>query len=136
VRRVHSTIVQLALHVRATRTFTDQLGKQRRNGEEWLVQWKDAETYIPEVYEEVVGLVKITTLNSRHYAVVVNPVAGDPPRPQLGKRKLVKGECSFFLQPGESLERGIQDVYVMGEDEGLILRAVEAFADGEAKVCV
>lgn len=32
--------------------------------------------------------------------------------------------------PGERLERGIQNVYILGEDEGLILRANESFKDG------
>lgn len=31
--------------------------------------------------------------------------------------------------PGERLEAGIQDIYVLGENEGLILRAKEAFED-------
>lgn len=42
---------------------------------------------------------------------------------------LCQGERSFFLQPGERLEQGIQDVYVLSEEEGLVLRAVEAFND-------
>lgn len=33
------------------------------------------------------------------------------------------------MQPGERLENGIQDVYVLSEEEGLVLRAVEAFND-------
>ena len=32
--------------------------------------------------------------------------------------------------PGERLERGIQSIYVLGEHEGLILRASESFKDG------
>jgi len=32
--------------------------------------------------------------------------------------------------PGERLERGIQNVYILGEDEGLILRANESFTEG------
>lgn len=43
-----------------------------------------------------------------------------------------QGERSFFLRPGEHLENGIQDVYVLSEEEGLVLRAVEAFNDTEA----
>ncbi len=70
----------------------------------------------------------MTTLNSRQYAVVVDPIDADG-KPQLGQKRLVRGERSFFLQPGESLERGIQDVYVLGEDEGLIVRCVESFED-------
>ena len=42
----------------------------------------------------------------------------------------MKGEKSFFLMPGERLEKGIQSVYVLGENEGLILRSSESFKDG------
>ena len=114
--------------MRATRTFTDNFGKDRKTGEEWLIKFSDTETHIPSVYEEVIGLVEITTLSNRQYVVVVNPVDADG-KPQLGKRFLVKGYASFFLMPGESLEKGIQDVYCLGEDDGLILRANEAFED-------
>ena len=117
-----------ALHMRSLRTFTDDFGKKRLNGEEWLITISDTETHIPGVYEEVVGVVNVTTLNSRQYAIILDPIGGDG-KPQLGKKKLVKGEKSFFLQPGEKLERGIQDVYVLGEDEGLILKCIEAFED-------
>jgi len=47
----------------------------------------------------------------------------------LEKKKLVKGELSFFLRPEESLVSGIQDVFVLGEEEGLVLRATEEFED-------
>ena len=117
-----------ALHLRSLRTFTDDFGKKRLNGEEWLITFADTETHIPSVYEEVVGVVNVTTLNSRQYAIIVDPIGKDG-KPQLGKKKLIKGEKSFFLQPGETLERGIQDVFVLGEDEGLILKCVEAFTD-------
>ncbi|XP_064391610.1 major vault protein-like [Halichondria panicea] len=117
-----------ALHMRATRTFTDKLGVKRKNGEEWLIKMEDTEAHIPDVYEEVVGVVKITTLSNRQYCVIVDPVGPDG-KPQLGQKRLVKGEKSFFLLPGERLEKGIQNVYVLGEDEGLILKAIEAFKD-------
>eukprot|EP00048_Salpingoeca_helianthica_P014523 m.222103 g.222103 ORF g.222103 m.222103 type:complete len:850 (+) comp15960_c0_seq1:41-2590(+) len=117
-----------ALHMRATRTFRDIFEKQRKTGEEWLITFGDAETHIPSVYEEVVGVVSITTLNNRQYAVILNPVDAEG-KPQLGRRKLIKGHASFFLMPGEQLEKGIQDVYCLGEDDGLILRAQEAFED-------
>lgn len=48
-------------------------------------------------------------------------------------QKLVIGEKSFFLQPGEKLENGIQDVYVLGEDEGVILKCIETFRDEQFK---
>uniref|UniRef100_A0A0R3T9X5 Major vault protein n=1 Tax=Rodentolepis nana TaxID=102285 RepID=A0A0R3T9X5_RODNA len=44
---------------------------------------------------------------------------------------LVTGEKSFFLQPGESLLDGIQDVYVLSEEDGLVLKALENFIDGD-----
>ena len=39
--------------MRATRTFTDEKKKLRKNGEEWLITFTDTETYIPNVSEEV-----------------------------------------------------------------------------------
>lgn len=120
-----------ALHLRATRTFTDSSGIERKNGTEWLLQLKDCESHVLSVYEELLGISKITSLTNRQYCVVVDP-CDENGKPQLGSRKLVKGPASFFLQPGESLEQGIQDVFVLGDDEGLVLRANEAFKDTDA----
>ncbi len=117
-----------AVHVKALKSFTDQMGVRRKNGEEYLITLKEVEAFIPDVYEEVVGNVNITTLSVRQYCVIVNPIGGDG-KPQLGHRKMVKGEKSFFLQPGENLEAGIQNVYILGEDEGLVLKSLEAFRD-------
>ncbi|KAM3863473.1 major vault protein [Diretmus argenteus] len=119
-----------ALHVRALRPFKDAGGRDRRTGEEWLVTMADREAHIPSVAEEVVRVVDVTTLSSRHYCVILDPVGPDG-KPQLGQKRVVKGERSFFLQPGEHLEQGIQDVYVLSEEEGLVLKAVEAFNDTE-----
>lgn len=46
---------------------------------------------------------------------------------------ILQGEKSFFSLPGEKLEQGIQDVFILGEDEGLILKANEAFIDVDEK---
>ena len=46
----------------------------RKAGEQWLVTFKDASTHIPAVQERVVGEVNVTTLTSRQYCVVVDPV--------------------------------------------------------------
>lgn len=78
----------------------------------------------------MIAEVHITTLNSRQFAVILNPVNPTTGKPQLGARKLVKGETNFFLQPGEELEGGIQNVYILADIDGLILRAKEAFNDG------
>uniref|UniRef100_A0A3Q4BD11 Major vault protein n=1 Tax=Mola mola TaxID=94237 RepID=A0A3Q4BD11_MOLML len=121
-----------ALHVRAVRAFKDAGGRDRRTGEEWLVTMADREAHIPSVAEEVVGVVDVTTLSSRQYCVILDPVGPDG-KPQLGNKRVMKGERSFFLQPGERFERGIQDVYILSEEEGLVLRAVEAFNDTEER---
>jgi len=120
-----------ALHLTAITTFTDNLKKERKAGEQWLVTLREAETHIPDVYERVVGEVPITTLTSRQYCVVVDPV-DDHGRNQLGKRELRIGEGSFFLRPGERLENGIQNVHVLEDDEALLLSARERFEDGKA----
>ena len=120
---------KVAVHVIANQSFKDErLGKTRKSGEEYLVTSAETETFIPDVYEKVVGKVDITTITNRQYCVIVNPV-GEGGKPQLGTKKLVKGEVSFFLQPGETLEKGIMEVFILGENEGLVLRAQEGFKD-------
>jgi major vault protein len=74
--------------------------------------------------------VKITTLNNRQFCVVLDPLGSNGSN-QFGHRELRKGECSFFLYPGERLENGIQDVYVLAEEEALLLRAREAVKIGD-----
>ena len=39
--------------MRALKTFKDDFGVVRKNGEEWLINMSDTETHIPNVYEEV-----------------------------------------------------------------------------------
>lgn len=138
-----------ALHLRALKTFIDDFGQTRNNGDEWLVTVHQTETHILNVYEQLVTTVDITVLNSRQYCIVLNPVSGRvitclinvacllklilsfqaDGKNQLGKKKLVVGEKSFFLQPDEQLEKGIQDVYLLDEDEGLVLKCIESFED-------
>jgi major vault protein len=133
VSTVNSVVLteKKALHLRATRTFTDIFGKKRRAGEEWLITFKDTESYIPDVDEVVVGEVALTSLNNRQFCIVVDPVKDG--KPTLGKKELRIGECSFFLQPGETLEGGIQSVYILGEDEALLLKARENFEERVGK---
>ncbi len=120
-----------ALHLRATRTFKDVFGKTRKAGEEWLGTLEDAETHIPDVYEQVVGEVKITSLNNRQYCIAVDPWKDN--KQLLGQRELRKGETSFFLKPGERLEAGIQNVYVLSEEESLLLSVKQTFYDEQTK---
>jgi len=66
---------KLAVHVVATQSFKDEnLNKTRKSGEEYLVTINDTETFIPDVYEKVVGTVDVTTLNNRQYCVIENPI--------------------------------------------------------------
>jgi len=122
-----------AIHLRATKTFTDVFGKTRKAGEEWLVRNTDSETHIPDVYEQVVGEVKVITLTNRQYVVVLDPWKDG--KQMVGQKELRRGEISFFLNPGERLEAGIQNIYVLAVDEALLLKAKEAFKDelGEHK---
>lgn len=63
-----------SLHLRAIRTFTDRFKIERKAGEEWLVSLKEAESHIPDIYEQVVGEVPVTVLSSREYCVILDPV--------------------------------------------------------------
>ncbi|XP_021575061.1 major vault protein isoform X3 [Carlito syrichta] len=121
---------KIALHLRAWQNFRDTRGVARRTGEEWLVTVQDTEAHVPDVNEEMRGVVPITTLGPRNYCVILDPVGPDG-KNQLGQKRVVKGEKSFFLQPGERLERGIQDVYVLSEQQGLLLRALQPLDIGE-----
>ena len=46
-----------ALHIKANCNFTDQFGRGRRIGEEWLVKYDDTESYIPDVTEVMLIIV-------------------------------------------------------------------------------
>lgn len=119
-----------ALHLQALENFRDLRGVSHRTGEEWLVTVQDTTAHVPDVHEAVLGVVPITTLGPRNYCVILDPMGPDG-KNQLGQKRVVKGEKSFFLQPGESLERGIQDVYVLSEQQGLLLRALQPLEAGE-----
>jgi major vault protein len=98
-----------------------------------LVTLQNVEYYIPDVQETVVGEIPITVLNNRQYCVILDPWNEDTKKPTLGARKLIVGETSFFLRPGEKLESGLQKVHVLESDEALLLRAREKFPDASGK---
>jgi len=120
-----------ALQLEALDSFKDVRGIERKAGEQWLVTIKDAPTHIPAVQEKLIGEVNVTTLTSRQYCVVIDPVDDKTGKNSIGKRELRKGELSFFLKPGEKLESGVQNVYVLDGEEALLLRAREKFQDTE-----
>jgi major vault protein len=119
-----------AIHLLATNTHVDIFKRKHRAGEEWLVTMSDCETYIADIDQTVKGIVKITTLTNREFCVVLDPIGSDG-RNRLGKRELRKGECSFFLHPGERLEKGIQPVFILADGEALLLCARELVNIGD-----
>merc|ERR1719218_200291 len=127
---VHANIIteKKALQLSALKTFKDVYGKERKAGEQWLVTIKESDSHIPDVYEHVDGVVTITTLTNRQFCVVLDPYDDDGVQ-RLGTKKVIKGEASFFLLPGEKLENGIECVHVLSDDEALLLQATESFKD-------
>lgn len=118
-----------ALYLRATRTFTDVYGKLRNAGEEWLVTVSDAPVHIVDAYETRVAEVKAVSLNAKEYAIVHHPVDANGHN-RFGETVVRRGECTFFLQPGEAMPAGVEPVLVVGKEEALLLEAVCAYQDG------
>lgn len=120
---------KIALKLAALADFTDVYGKSRKAGSEWLVTIEDADQHICDVHEKFLELLQINVLSSRQYCVLLNPV-GAQGTPHFGAKKLVKGECSFFLQPGEALEGSrIHETLVLEENDALLLQAIEDYVD-------
>ena len=71
---------QKALHMRALKTFKDDFGIVRKNGEEWLIKMSDTETHIPNVYEEVSDswlLFDVNRMTTRQVTESLNNVDDD-----------------------------------------------------------
>lgn len=134
VGRVSAIILspKKALQLVATDTHTDQFGHKHRAGDEWLVTMNDCDCYIPDINQTIRGIVDIQILTNRQFCVVLDPRDPKTGLNRLGARELRKGECSFFLHPGERMEHGIQDVYVLGEGEALLMRATEPMTAEES----
>lgn len=119
---------KVALLLLAQNDFTDIYGIKRRTGETWLITNEKTNIHIPDVFEEVLQEVPLTTLTNRQYCVIYNPVQKGVNK--WGCKMLCVGQCSFFLQPGEVLEGGrVQDIHVLSDDEAILLEAQERFDD-------
>ena len=103
-------------------------GRDHAAGEEWLVTLEQTDTYLPGVEEELVQVVQKTVLGPHQFCVVLDPVGTDGHN-RLGSRLVVKGRTSFFLKPGERLEKGIQQDYLLEADESLLVQATEEFTE-------
>lgn len=119
---------KVALHIQANDHFTDQFGKERHIGDEWLVTDEDTESYIPDVTEEVLKVINLTILSPRQYCVVLDPLGLDG-KPRLGCKELRTGPKTFFLHPGEKLQTGIKNAMVLQADEAVVVTAHEEFED-------
>lgn len=123
-----------AIHLRASRAFTDYYDIKRKAGEEWIITSSESSIHILDVYEEFVQDVKITVLSKNQYCVVLDPWDDSIGGNKFGHKQLKTGEDRFFLMPGESLEGGIKDTYVLAEDEAILLKAKETIEiDGDIK---
>jgi len=118
----------LAVHLKAVHKFTDVFGTVRYPGDEWLITREQEETHITPVYAQKVAEVRITTLTRTQYAVIQNPVNPDTGRPEYGKKIIRRGECSFFLQPGEILEK-TGYVHILNAYTKLWVQALVNFED-------
>lgn len=124
------TITKLnALHLKATRAFTDVYGLRRLLGDECLVTRDQTSLHLVDVNEKLVGVVDMKFLTKFQYCVLCNS-PDDKGNPQLGAEKVVRGPCNFFLQPGEYIEDNcILDVFHFGENQGALISAVKAHTD-------
>ncbi|AYU75911.1 major vault protein, putative [Leishmania donovani] len=121
-----------ALRLSAVRSFTDVYGKARRAGEQWQVTLKDAPVHIVDAYETKVADVAAVSLSAKEYVIIHHPV-DDTGHNRFGETLVRRGECTFFLQPGETMPRGVEQVLVVGKEEALLLEAVCEYRDGGEK---
>ena len=122
-----------ALLLEAKQTFTDIYGVERKAGEQWLVTSENASTHIVDVHEIFISSLQITILREDEFCYILNP-KDERGQNQLGKKISFQGPRSFFLQPGEEIISGIQKVFILGEDEALLLRAEETHTEADGTV--
>eukprot|EP00048_Salpingoeca_helianthica_P015838 m.228868 g.228868 ORF g.228868 m.228868 type:complete len:835 (-) comp17618_c0_seq1:36-2540(-) len=141
IRHVYEEIVILvtplvptatvAHRIRAVLHHRDALGVARRAGEEWLVTVADTHEWLLDVTQEALGPVSLTTLSATQWCIVVNPATIKDGRVVVawGARERRIGPATFFLQPGETLENGVCEKFVLNSDQALLLRARDAHVD-------
>lgn len=125
-----------ALHLQAIKSFTDCYGNSHKAGDEWLIKPSQSSWHVLDIYEKRIKIVDMTILTKDDYAILLNPLNPETGKNQKGAKKLLVGELNFFLQPGEELERGIQNVKVLNENEAVLLQAKEKFKDQNGEIRV
>ena len=130
--KAHILTDKKAIQLSATKSFTDVYGNKRRAGDSWLVTKDNAETHIIDVHEQFVKAVNITVLTSKQYCYIINPV-DEKGKNKYGYRELRKGEMTFFLNPGEEIQEGIKNVYVLDEHQSLLVRTIHDYVGPDEK---
>ena len=135
IRTLRPTILtrQKALHVSVKAAFKDTRsfakGVQRLPGQVYLVTADDCAEFTPFPGEQIVKEVNLVTLTKKRFAIILDPVENGVQ--QLGRRKIVT-QSSFFLRPGERMQGGVLDMYVLSQDEALHLKALDEFTDTDS----
>lgn len=117
-----------SIHLKAKYKFKDVYGESRNAGDEWIITREKFSYHTPGIFEEVVGVEKRIVLNINEYVVIENPYNEKSKKNDLGKLKLIKGDSNFFLNPGEVM-RPIQKVYILTDQDALLLQAIESYTD-------
>lgn len=117
-----------ALHIKAQKDFVDVYGNVRKAGEEWLIDKSIKDVHILDAYETLVQEKRIIVLTQNQYCYINNPF-GENGRPRYGEQIIKRGEAKFFLRPGEELHEGIKNIYVIHEEEALLLKAKVTYFD-------
>lgn len=117
----------IAIQVSATQNFTDAYEKPRKAGESWLITNKMSSTHIIDVYERFEKEVNVIILKKNQYCVIYDPFDEKENKNRLGNKTLRKGECAFFLYPGEQIKDGIKEIEVLGEKDALLVKAKENY---------
>eukprot|EP01101_Sappina_pedata_P008575 TRINITY_DN477_c0_g1_i2.p1 TRINITY_DN477_c0_g1~~TRINITY_DN477_c0_g1_i2.p1 ORF type:complete len:775 (-),score=391.50 TRINITY_DN477_c0_g1_i2:22-2346(-) len=117
---------KVSLHLKARRTFIDFYKQVRKAGEEWLITFEESPVHIIDVDEMKAATISRTVLTALDYCYISDPWANG--KNQFGKVELRRGPITFFLQPGETMSE-ISRVYILGEDEALLLSAKLSFKD-------
>jgi len=119
-----------ALHLEAVCDFEDELGVKRLAGENWILTSENCESHIVDIFERQVAIENRIVLGQDEYCVIINPYDSTTRTNELGSFKLITGEFSFFLNPGESIMGGnIQKVNILTQQEALLVQAKELYTD-------
>jgi len=117
-----------ALTLKATQSFVDFYKVSRKAGEEWLLTTAEASSHIVDIYEEMLSRPQRQILKEDNYCVILEPWDTETRTNKKGTKVIRTGKASFFLYPGESLEGGIKEIYILSEKEGVLCKATERYS--------